>query len=444
MSPEHRVSSRPSSPSRHRRVPLIALTICVSLAACDIREAARVLRDEPATAYERYARALSDAGLASTAMGRDWLLASDSALRTPLVVSLPAREQGYYGPAEARAVAYRVALTEGQTVVAQLTARGLPVLLFVDLYEATGDSLEPFVHRATAESADAVASAPTVGSSASVDTPSSTDTSDTAPPADSAAHTNARLQFEVRRTGDYILRLQPELLRSGRYELEVRVQPMLAFPVEGGGNRSVQSLYGAARDAGRRQHHGIDIFAPRGTPVLAATNGVVRSVAPNNLGGNVVWLRDTARDQTLYYAHLDRHYVTAGDVVVQGDTIGFVGNTGNARTTRPHLHFGIYRRGVGPVDPWPYVRLETTSAPVIAADAGRLGGVSRTAAAAAPLLASPSARADTLQRVERGTPVQLVGAAGRWFRVQLPDGSAGYLAERAVRPANEGSAAGMR
>ena len=84
---------------------------------------------------------------------------------------------------------------------------------------------------------------------------------------------------------------------------------------------------------------------------MAAAPGTVTRVNETNLGGKVVWLRDTLGN-SLYYAHLDSQAVSSGMQVNIGDTLGFVGNTGNARTTPPHLHFGVYRRGEGPVDPW--------------------------------------------------------------------------------------------
>jgi murein DD-endopeptidase MepM/ murein hydrolase activator NlpD len=98
----------------------------------------------------------------------------------------------------------------------------------------------------------------------------------------------------------------------------------------------------------------VDIFAPRGTPVLAAAGGVVTSVGTNGLGGNVVWIARPMRGERHYYAHLDRQAVSAGTFVNEGDVIGYVGNTGNARGTAPHLHFGIYASG-GAVDPLPYI-----------------------------------------------------------------------------------------
>lgn len=119
--------------------------------------------------------------------------------------------------------------------------------------------------------------------------------------------------------------------------------------------RDLQSVFGDPRDAGRRQHEGVDISARRGTPVLSATNGVVMRVAETTLGGRVIWIFDTSRGLRLYYAHLDEQLVTTGQRVNAGDVLGTVGNTGNARTTPPHLHFGIYERGTGALDPYWFI-----------------------------------------------------------------------------------------
>jgi murein DD-endopeptidase MepM/ murein hydrolase activator NlpD len=119
--------------------------------------------------------------------------------------------------------------------------------------------------------------------------------------------------------------------------------------------RAVGSSFGSARDSGRRRHEGIDIFAPRGTPVIAAVDGWVTRQTSNRLGGKVVWLWAPARRVSLYYAHLDEHAVTPGERVTAGDIIGYVGNTGNARHTPAHLHFGVYAALAGAVDPSPFV-----------------------------------------------------------------------------------------
>ena len=94
------------------------------------------------------------------------------------------------------------------------------------------------------------------------------------------------------------------------------------------------------------------MFAPRGTPVLAGAAGRVSRVQETPVGGRVVWLQTDAG--SLYYAHLDRQLVEPGARVAAGDTLGTVGNTGNAAATPPHLHFGVYGRR-GAVDPEPFV-----------------------------------------------------------------------------------------
>jgi hypothetical protein len=144
-----------------------------------------------------------------------------------------------------------------------------------------------------------------------------------------------------------------------------------------------------------------------------------------------VWLSDHDRGQTLYYAHLDRHNVTAGQQVEIGDTLGFVGNTGNARSTAPHLHFGVYRRGQGPLDPYPFVYRSDARPPAIVADTSEIGTLAGLARKA-PLLASLERQPPTLTTIDAGTPLQIDAAVGGWFRVRLPDGTAGYVASRLV------------
>ncbi|MBC7843606.1 MAG: M23 family metallopeptidase [Gemmatimonadaceae bacterium] len=383
----------------------MARMLCVSicLVGCNPSSALRGLR-ESQSAHERYGESLRAAGLDSTAIGRDWLAASDSALRSALSLTLPAREVGIYTRTEARAVAYRIMLRDGERLTVRLRAEGLTARLFLDLFQVRADSTQPFALRATAESGT-----------------------------DSTANPGLlSLEWEATEDGTFLLRFQPELLRSGRFELTASTGPVLAFPVEGRDNAAIQSLFGVDRDGGRRAHHGIDIFAPRGTPVVAATDGVVRSISPNGLGGNVIWLSDERRGQTLYYAHLDRHAVAAGQRVRQGDTIGFVGNTGNARTTAPHLHFGIYRRPGGAIDPLRHVRLNTTRLPQLTADTLMIGREA-SPRAAATIRNGPADSGASVRRLDRGTRLQVMAANGSALRIQLDDGTAGYVEASAVR-----------
>ncbi len=109
-------------------------------------------------------------------------------------------------------------------------------------------------------------------------------------------------------------------------------------------------------------HHGIDIFAPLGTPLVAVSDGSLFNVGWNDVGGNRLWLRDAAGND-FYYAHLSRFSPLAreGAVVRAGDVIGFVGATGDAVGTSPHLHFEIHPPELraqgydGVVNPYPYL-----------------------------------------------------------------------------------------
>jgi murein DD-endopeptidase MepM/ murein hydrolase activator NlpD len=126
---------------------------------------------------------------------------------------------------------------------------------------------------------------------------------------------------------------------------------LLPVPVEGVRARGLTDTWQAARSEGRR-HEGIDIFARRGTPVLSSTEGIVLRVGTNRLGGQVVWVLGPG-GQRHYYAHLDRYGdVHAGMRVAPGTVLGYVGNTGNARSTPSHLHYGIYTAN-GAIDPYP-------------------------------------------------------------------------------------------
>ncbi|HYG42573.1 MAG TPA: M23 family metallopeptidase [Bordetella sp.] len=149
----------------------------------------------------------------------------------------------------------------------------------------------------------------------------------------------------------------PDAWRAPWHVLRLSLQPIptsLPVPVAGIGPRQLADTWGAARSAGRR-HEGIDIFAARGTPVLSATEGVVTRVGTNSLGGQVVWVLGPGR-QMHYYAHLDGYAdVAPGTLVKPGTPLGHVGNTGNARTTPPHLHYGIYQAG-GAINPYPLLR----------------------------------------------------------------------------------------
>jgi murein DD-endopeptidase MepM/ murein hydrolase activator NlpD len=116
----------------------------------------------------------------------------------------------------------------------------------------------------------------------------------------------------------------------------------LLVPVAGYGPEDLVDTFDDARSGGR-VHEAIDIMAPRGTPVVAVADGRIASVRTNRLGGKVLYLTSPDGRHRFYYAHLDGYApgVAAGATALQGDTLGYVGNTGNARHTAPHLHFQV-------------------------------------------------------------------------------------------------------
>jgi murein DD-endopeptidase MepM/ murein hydrolase activator NlpD len=379
-------SYAPARPGAVRARWVLVLVGACALQACTQIEAV-LERRSAATPYEAYVEALEAAGLAETTLVRRWSEAGTRALTQPIDVEPPYEEVAYFSAEEPVAAGYRIPLRRGQAL--QVTARLEPsgaASVFLDLYRPTNSEDGPR-H---------------VGSAA----PGST-----------------RLEFESSRDADYLLRVQTELLSTARLTIRITRAATLAFPVSGHDPGAIRSVFGASRDAGRRQHDGIDIFAPRGTPVVAATDGVVSRTGQNRLGGNVIWLRDETRNQSLYYAHLDRQLVTRGRRVRTGDTLGLVGNTGNARTTPPHLHFGIYRRGEGPIDPVSYIEPQPTRPPALRLDTGSLGEWGRTTVETSARLAGTEEELLPAQTV-----LKLLGAAGRRYRFVTPDGRNGTLA----------------
>ena len=149
-----------------------------------------------------------------------------------------------------------------------------------------------------------------------------------------------------------------EWLRAPRELWELSRMPppdALPVPVDGVAARRIADTFGAPR--GRdRTHAGVDIFAKRGTPVRSVTRGVVVAVRDTGLGGRQVWVVGPARER-YYYAHLDdwRAGLREGEVVAPGDLLGYVGTTGNAAGTPPHLHWGIYGAN-GAYDPLPLLK----------------------------------------------------------------------------------------
>lgn len=118
----------------------------------------------------------------------------------------------------------------------------------------------------------------------------------------------------------------------------------MMVPVAGKKVEQLEDTFDEGRSSGR-VHRALDILAARGTPVLAADSGRILRVKFNTLGGNTIYATDPLGRVVYYYAHLDayRSGLTEGMAVARGDTLGFVGTTGNAPKDTPHLHFQVMR-----------------------------------------------------------------------------------------------------
>lgn len=270
----------------------------------------------PKTPREAYENVLDKQDLDKTPEGRRWLAAGATALAQPVTVQLPYRLEGNFPAAQQLALGLAFEGRKGEQLIFELDKpQASASSLYAELYQAQPGAEPRLLHAA-----------------------------DTA---------SGQFTYDIETAGTYILRIQPELLKSGRYELAISKGPSIGFPVTDP-KANIGSLWGANRDGGKRRHEGVDIFAKKGSPAIAALDGYITGVQETPIGGKVVWLRPTGKDYTLYYAHLDQQMVQPGQMVQRGDQLGTVGNTGNARTTPAHLHFGVYTMG-GPVDPFPFV-----------------------------------------------------------------------------------------
>ncbi len=144
--------------------------------------------------------------------------------------------------------------------------------------------------------------------------------------------------------------------RDGYYQklAETDLPSRLPIPVQGIKRDQLVDTWGNARANGR-SHEGIDILSKRGTPIFSTTDGIVSRISSYGAGGNAITIVGYGLSQH-YYAHLESFGVyRIGDHVKAGDTLGYVGSTGNAST--PHLHYGIYLSpGRRAVNPYGYLR----------------------------------------------------------------------------------------
>lgn len=382
-----------------KRINLIlscCLLLTMILASC---KTGPVNLFKTASPYELYQRKLSSAGLDKTAMGKAWIDAGQNSIAKALRIQVPYKEQGYFPAERVAATAFRFDVVRGQRLNIRLEKTpAADFMVYMDLW-AFREGNSP----------KAIASADTL---------------------------NASITVDVDENAEYLLRLQPELLKSGAYTLEIVSGPSLSFPVKTSGRKRIESLFGVGRDANTRRHEGIDIFGPKLTPVVASADGVVTRVGENNLGGLVVMMRPNGKNYTLYYAHLDKQLAVEGQQVKTGDTLGLMGNTGNARTTPPHLHFGIYTGG-GAIDPLPFVNTDVATPKAITAATTNINATLRNSSKVS-LRESPDNKALTLKTLEPSTIMLVEAATSSWYKATLPDGTTGYLPGKGLNQVNTG------
>lgn len=344
---------------------------------------------------EKYLSSIEDAGLNNTNLGRLWINAADRSLKQPLTINAPYQEKGYFAQEKPAATGYKIGLKKGEMVEIKITSTpSTGSLIFIELWQIeTGKE----------------------------------------PKLISAADTTSRtIKEEIDQTAEYIIRVQPELLKSISYTLNVQTAPSLAFPVRKSDRPQIASLWGADRDGGSRSHEGIDIFAKKHTPLLAIADGHIRRTGTNELGGKIIFLQPKGKDYSIYYAHLDSQLVETGQSVKTGEVIGLMGNTGNARSTPPHLHFGIYTN-TGAVDPLPFIDDNKQKPLPITSDTGFINQYLRTRATV-PIFAAPDDKSTKSGTLENASVIFITGATGNWYRIETEDGVSGFIPSNNLTP----------
>ena len=266
--------------------------------------------------YESYVKSLETSGISKSSMGKKWISSGQNALLNPNEsIRPPFKSEIFFREITPTAVSYGLKYEENAKLTFKISSKGKDNNgVYVDIFENNPNKnrIKNFYVKDTI------------------------------------------FVYENNNTQNLILRIQPQLLVNQYVTLEIIENAKLAFPVKNGSNKDIQSHWGVPREGGLRKHEGVDIFNKKGTPILAVEDGKIARVGTNHLGGKVVWQRLGMFGQSIYYAHLDSQAVSTGQTVKKGDIVGFMGNTGNAKTTPSHLHFGIYT-GSGAIDPILYI-----------------------------------------------------------------------------------------
>lgn len=355
---------------------LLILAILFTATACkELKIPGKIFE---ASKRERYERSFSGAD----SLMMPWKNSFSSAVTNRLSVGDSNAFTVFTGQARQQAIGYTLDLKKGDQLVIESSGVASPTKIFVDVFEPGADTGN----------------------------------------AQSEILENGRFTRFTETGGLHKIVIQPEIGYRDTFELKIYTQPSVSFPVAGKGNRDVQSFWGASRDGGGRSHEGVDIFAPRGTPVVAIAEGFITRTGNQGLGGKQVWLRDGILGNSYYYAHLDSILTESGKQVKAGDTLGRIGNTGNAAGGPTHLHFGIYTAG-GAVDPYPYIRKRPVQPSVTAVKMPD----GKFVKAGTALRSGPGTKYETLATVSNKIQTEILAAAGSWYHVKTADGAEGFV-----------------
>ena len=371
----------------------IILLILALLSSCNGTKIDRILGT--ASPYEKYRQGLTSSSLENSAMVRDWIEAGEAVLADSVMVELPYQETGSFDKTTPKALLLRYNVREGQNILIDLSPISQhDARFFLDVFEVRPNGELNRKHY---------------------------------------SEEGNTLSYSVKNSGTHAIRIQPELFRGGIFNLTISYSASLAFPLPEKTTKNIASFWGDGRDAGKRKHEGVDIFAPRGTPVVAVTSGRVSRVGQNRLGGKVVNV--SGGGYSYYYAHLDSQLVNVGQRVQLGDTLGLVGNTGNAITTAPHLHFGIYGGGRGAVDPFHFLDTPAELQALNMADSLAIGTFGRIKGPQVNVRNAPSTKAEIVGTLTKNSVFEVEGKTRDWVRVRLPNNQAAFIFHNLIEPA---------
>lgn len=315
-----------------------------------------------------------------------WRAQYNLALGDSIIINNPYVEKGRLYPDTYPTYSYIIAAKEGEQITVEVVRDSLQQKFFIDLISLADNAHVPLVTN------------------------------------DPNQH---QITYAVSAAGDYRIVVQPEIKANTAFTLIVNKSPTYGFPVAGKGNAAIQSFWGYERDGGTRSHEGIDIFAARNTPIVAASNGVITRTGDMGLGGKQVWQRSKDLGHSLYYAHLDSISAVPGSTVSQGDTVGFMGSTGNAKGGSPHLHFGIYKGFGGAIDPLPFIFVHPSAKPGDFPKSS-FSRYSKTKSAAT-LRKSSSTKSLKIGMLAANDTIKVLGQSKDWLHVQTSTNQKAFL-----------------